>query len=152
MKRQWYSISRYAGGPRSRKKRDMGISAKAFVFNKSGKFLTMRRTKTAPSNPLTWDLPGGDIEYGEEPKKAIVREIKEETGFIPKNLSTIDAVAKIYHGDLYWVTLAYRCEVGKGKLRISWEHDLYKWVTPREFLALDIPQKLKRFALTLQGR
>jgi len=41
----------------------------------------MRRTETAPSNPLKWDLPGGDVEYGEDPKKAILREIKEETGF-----------------------------------------------------------------------
>mgnify|MGYP001589925562 CR=1 FL=1 len=58
----------------------VGFSQKAFVFGKNGKFLTMRRTKTAPSNPLRWDLPGGDVEFGEDPLKSIVREVGEESG------------------------------------------------------------------------
>ena len=60
----------------------MGFSQKAFVFNKKRKFLIMRRTKTAPFGPLQWDLPGGDIEFGEDPIKSIIREVKEETGLI----------------------------------------------------------------------
>ena len=128
----------------------MFFSQKAFVFNKDGKFLTMRRTKTAPSNPLKWDLPGGDIEFGEDPKESIIREIKEEAGFTVKNLIPFDVEAHVDLKGEYWVTVVYRVFVLKGKLSISWEHDLYKWVTLDEFLKLKIPKKLRKFANSLK--
>ena len=127
-----------------------GVSEKAFVFNKDGKFLTMRRTKTAPSNPLKWDLPGGDLEFGEDPIKSIIREVKEETGFIVKNPVVFDIKAIIYSQNEYWVTIAYKVFNPKGKLSISREHDLYKWVTVNEFLKLKLPVKLRKFAMTLK--
>jgi 8-oxo-dGTP diphosphatase len=49
-------------------------SVKALI-NNNGKYLFLRE-------PLhhgdIWDLPGGKIEYGEEPEDTLVREIKEE--------------------------------------------------------------------------
>ena len=127
-----------------------GFSQKAFIFNKDGKFLTMRRTKTAPSNPLKWDLLGGDIEFGEDPRESIIREIKEETGFTVKNLIPFDVEAHIDLNNEYWVTAAYKVSNPKGKLSISWEHDLYKWVTIDEFLKLKISKKLRKFANSLK--
>lgn len=128
----------------------IGLSQKAFVFNKDGKFLTIRRTKTAPTNPLKWDLPGGDIEFGENPTKSMLREIEEETGFVVKKLIPFDVEAFTYPGNEYWVTIAYKAFNPKGKLLISWEHDLYKWVTINEFLKLKIPIKLRKFANKLK--
>jgi 8-oxo-dGTP pyrophosphatase MutT (NUDIX family) len=128
----------------------IGLSQKAFIFNKDGKFLTIRRTKTAPTNPLKWDLPGGDIEIGEDPKKSMLREIKEETGFVASGLIPFDVEAYTYPGENYWVTIAYMTSNPKGKMLISWEHDLHKWVTVDEFLKLKIPTKLRKFAKKLK--
>ena len=128
----------------------IGLSQKAFVFNNEGKFLTIRRTKTAPTNPLKWDLPGGDIEIGEDPKKSMLREIKEETGFTVDKLIPFDVEAYTYPGDDYWVTIAYKGFNPKGKMLISWEHDLSKWVTIDEFLKLKIPIRLRKFAKKLK--
>lgn len=128
----------------------LGFAQKAFVFDKDGKFLTMRRTKTAPSNPLKWDLPGGDVEFGEDPIKSIKREIKEETGFTVKEITPFDIEAHIDLENEYWVTVAFKAFKPKGKLLISWEHDLYKWVTIDEFLKLKISKKLRKFANNLK--
>ena len=110
----------------------------------------MRRTKTAPSNPLKWDLPGGDVEFGEDPIKSIIREIKEETGFMIKDPVPFDVKAHVYNNENYWVTVAFKAFNPKGNLLVSWEHDLYKWVTIDEFLKLKLPVKLKKFAVTLK--
>lgn len=128
----------------------MGLAQKVFVFNDEKKFLTMRRTKTAPTNPLKWDLPGGDVEFGENPQKSILREIKEETGLVVKNPVVFDIWSHINSDDDYWVTVAFKAYNPKGKLSISWEHDLHKWVTIDEFLKLKIPTKLRAFAVTLK--
>lgn len=129
-----------------------GFSQKAFVFNSYGNILTMRRTKTAPSNPLKWDLPGGDVEFGEDPIKSMVREIKEETGFIVKNPILFGIEAHITPAGEHWITLAYKALANRGKLLISREHDLHKWVTIDEFLKLNISKKLKKLAITLKNK
>ena len=128
----------------------LGFAENAFLFNEDGKFLTMRRTKTAPSNSLKWDLPGGDVEFGEDPIKSIKREIKEETGFTVGDLVPFDIEAHFDLKDEYWVTVAFKAFKPKGKMLISWEHDLYKWVTIDEFLKLKIPKKLRKFANSLK--
>ncbi|KKT13806.1 MAG: Hydrolase, NUDIX family [Candidatus Falkowbacteria bacterium GW2011_GWF2_43_32] len=128
----------------------IGFSQKAFVFGLNGKFLTMRRTKTAPSNPLYWDLPGGDVKFGEEPLKSIIREVKEETGLVVNNISLFGVDAHTTLSGDYWVTLAFRGFISRGKLLISWEHDLYKWVSIDEFLKLKIPNKLRKLTRDLK--
>ena len=132
------------------KKKTTGFSQKAFVFRKDGRFLTIRRTKTAPQNALKWDLPGGDVEFGEDPVKAIRREVKEETGLTARTLRLFGVDGRVYRGVEYWVTIAYRTNDAKGKLTISWEHDLHKWVTVDEFLKLSLPVTIRRFAKALK--
>ena len=53
------------------------VAVGAFVF-KDDKVLLVRRAK-APSEDL-WAIPGGKVRLGESLKKAVEREIKEETG------------------------------------------------------------------------
>ena len=122
-----------------------GFSEKAFIFNEEGKFLTIRRTETAPSNPLKWDIPGGDVEFGEDAYDAVLREIKDESGLEVKNLSPFDIYAYVTSSGDYWMTVAYKASVAGGEFKVSSEHDLHNWVTIDEFLKLDISDKLRRF-------
>lgn len=132
------------------KPQKIGLAQKAFVFNEEGKFLTLRRTKTAPSNPLKWDLPGGDVEFGELPQAAMLREIKEESGLRVKELRAFDTHSYIdkRKGE-YWFQVAYRARTISNSVRISWEHDQYKWVSVEQFLKLPASNTLKKFTRTL---
>ena len=131
-------------------KGNVGLSQKAFVFDKKGMFLIMRRTRTAPSNALKWDLPGGIIEFGEDIYKSIKREVKEETGLTIKNPTPFDVSTRIHRDDEFWLTVAHKASVVGGALKISWEHDLHKWVKIGEFLKLPASSTLIKFAKTLK--
>ena len=53
---------------------------KAILFDNDGKILTIRRTGNCSNMVLHWDSAGGALDYGEDIKYGIAREIKEETG------------------------------------------------------------------------
>jgi 8-oxo-dGTP diphosphatase len=55
------------------------IEVVAGLIFKDGRLLACQR-KADGAFPLKWEFPGGKIESGEEPKTALVRELKEELG------------------------------------------------------------------------
>lgn len=46
----------------------------------TGRVLLMLRSLDS-SSPATWDTPGGQIDEGETPREAALRELDEETGY-----------------------------------------------------------------------
>lgn len=61
----------------------------AFVFDKSGKILLVKRRDV----PI-WVIPGGGIEIEESPEQAAIRETKEESGY---DIKIIRKVAEYTH-------------------------------------------------------
>ena len=118
------------------KETKIGVAQKAIIFREDGKILTMRRTETAPTRPLGWDLPGGELEIGEDAKAGILREIKEETGLDVNDLEVFDAFSGFNDVKEFWMTICYTGSPASGKVVLSYEHDDSKWVTPDEFLKL----------------
>lgn len=54
--------------------------AECIIVNKKGEVLLQKKTLDYPPYPGMWMIFGGEIEKGEDPEKAIIREIYEETG------------------------------------------------------------------------
>lgn len=123
----------------------VGVSQKAIILDKEGKFLALRRSKTAPARPLSWDLPGGVLDFGEDPIKGIIREIKEETGIAVENIEPFDVEAHIAPNKEFWVTIAYRTQRSSEDVKLSFEHDEFIWLSPKDFLKLESSEKLRRF-------
>lgn len=62
------------------------VSAAAVVTNEKGEILLLDHVLRPFSN---WGLPGGFVEAGEQPEKAVAREVREETGLELKNIKLI---------------------------------------------------------------
>lgn len=130
----------------------VGVSQKVIILNDKGKLLAIRRSDTAPIRPLHWDLPGGDLDFGEDPIQGIIREIAEETGLAVEHPEPFDVEAHVNPDGDFWVTIAYQARCGIEDVKLSYEHDEFRWVAPEEFLQLKSAEKLQRFVKKLIPR
>ena len=74
-----------------------------------------------------FDLPGGKMKVNESAEEALCREVLEETSLV------IKPVRLLHHWDFinddYLIMgVIYLCEVIKGDITLSSEHDYYKWL------------------------
>jgi 8-oxo-dGTP diphosphatase len=122
----------------------IGVSQKAVILDTGGKILAIRRSNTHPLRPKGWDIPGGDLEFGEDAKEGIRREIAEETGLEVSELKVIDAMSWSNERGEFWVTIYYTAKAGTDLVKLSWEHDDFKWVAPDEFQQLDVLPRIKQ--------
>ena len=111
------------------KKKDV---ANVIIIDDQDRFLIIKRTKTAPTHPLHWDLPGGHIEDGEKPKEAAKREAFEETGLKVSDLKAKNVPDSFRH---FFTTKNYsgKIEFKENPESGVIEHNDYKWVTLEEY-------------------
>ena len=122
------------------------VAQKAGLVREDGKVLTLRRSKTDPNRPFTWDIPGGDVEYGEDLTEAIKREVREESGIVLESLTLIDVIGFTIPDGEYWVSIGYFARVPQDTaVTISWEHDQFEWVTKEELIARKTTDRIRRF-------
>lgn len=112
----------------------------AAIVVHEGRVLIARRRPDVPY-PLLWEFPGGKVEPGEDPRDAIVRELKEELDMDAAVEGIYDAVYHRYPQRTV-LLLAYCCRWTGGELK-DLEVTEHLWVEPRkladfEFLPADV--------------
>ena len=84
-----------------------------------------------------WDFPKGNIEKGERLAETIRREVKEETGigdieFISGFKEWIKYFFKIKDKNIFKIVTFFLAETKEKEVKISWEHEGYKWLPYKE--------------------
>ena len=92
------------------------------------------------SNP--YDLPGGTIKPFENELNALLREIKEETNMTVKPIKNLGPHKIITLPEFQVSANIYLCKYKGGKIKLSREHQSYKWVPINEIKA-DYPEWIR---------
>lgn len=66
------------------------VSVKALIRDQHNQILVLKE------NQDTWSLPGGGLDHGEDPKLGIIRELQEELGIEPAEISN-NAIIKTFY-------------------------------------------------------
>lgn len=108
------------------------------LLEQDNKILLCRLSERVGINAGSWTLPGGGLDFGEDPKDAVVREFMEETGLVVSvaELVTIDSMSDHLPGwsPMHSIRIIYRVNYISGELRPEQEEstDLCAWHTQRE--------------------
>lgn len=107
----------------------MYFSMKALLFFQN-KLLILQKQDRHGAKP--WELPGGGVEFGEDPQMALAREIQEETGLTMEFICPLQTWRYQKTANEYLTGLICLCEAQDDAVRLSHEHIDYRWVEAHE--------------------
>lgn len=101
------------------------------IIRKDEKTLLLKRANGRPSILGRYELPGGKLDYGEQPEDALARYMEGDVGLTIQTAQLFDVLTYIDHDDrdmqyvliLYLVSLA----AGGSKVLLSQNYNHYKW-------------------------
>lgn len=105
------------------------IAVRAIV-RKDGKTLLLKRASGRPSILGKYELPGGKIEYGEQPEDALSRYLTDDTGLTMQTAQLFDVLTYIDHDDrdMQYILILYLASLsGAGNVTLSSNYDHYLW-------------------------
>ena len=122
------------------------VAAYALALNDAGQLLLARVAPGYIAEGL-WTLPGGGLDFGEDPADAVVRELAEETGLIGRvvSLAFVDSLtheaiveAGKAYGPWHGIRIVYRVDVTGGELRneVDESTDAAAWFGRDEIVSL----------------
>ena len=106
------------------------IAVRAIVSDKQ-KTLLLRRASGRPSIMGKYELPGGKLEYGEQPEDALERFMEKEVGLPIRSAQLFDVLTYIDHDDrdMQYVFILYLVSIENNttRLKLGPNYDHYLW-------------------------
>jgi len=141
---QAYQQGRQEIIPRPHKKIIKNIQAVIAIIQKDGYYFIQKRPPFGLLAGL-WEFPGGKIEYGESPKKALRRELKEELSLQLKSARYLFEVKHCY--TQFKVNLSvFACSV-RNQPKVDANH---RWINYKDFSKYPLPSASSKIIEKLQ--
>jgi len=109
------------------------------ILEHDGKILLFKRSNLVGTYRGLWGGVAGYVEELEDPYDTAVKEIRQETGISLDALELVKKGEPIEFSDTYdgrrydWIVYPFLFHIrSKEIVRIDWEHEEYRWVTPSE--------------------
>ncbi len=109
------------------------------VLRQRSRALIVHRCSHRRWYPDAWDLPGGHLTDGEDPRTALVRELQEELGVVAEVVG--DPFAQLRGSDFRMDVWAVDHWVGAPINAAPEEHDALAWVTEQELHGLRLADR-----------
>ena len=124
---------------------DMLLVSAVALIDLDGRVLLAQRPKNKPMAGL-WEFPGGKIEPGETPERALIRELKEELGIntaasclAPLSFASHSYGASDSRAAFHLLMMLYVCRRWKGRPQPI-EGGALKWVRPQQLRDYPMPE------------
>jgi 8-oxo-dGTP pyrophosphatase MutT (NUDIX family) len=106
------------------------------------KILVVQRSAGMRIYPNYWNGIGGFLDDQKSIEEKVREELREETGISGKQITSIK-VGQIFDDDApeykkTWIVHPVLVKVNTNKVKLDWEAQGYKWVTPKEALKLNL--------------
>ena len=125
------------------------VSVAAFIYHQD-KVLIVRRSKKEKFLPGTYEMPGGKLDFGENPLAGVVRETKEEAGLKVTAITPYHLFSyTTKNNTLYTVEIDFLCRPDSppGEIVLSDAHDKFLWVTREELGKINLTPLMRRAIL-----
>jgi len=104
----------------------------AAVIERSDRRLLIGQRRRNDSSPLKWEFPGGKVEAGETPERALARELKEELGVSLRKWVPIGRVVHKYAETPEELEILFFAAVVSEDQLIPRTFEKLAWVLPKE--------------------
>lgn len=116
-----------------------GVAVAVAIIRHGGRCFLQRRDAGARVASGLWEFPGGKLEPGESPLAALVRELREETGWAPGPTVALEALVHDYpYGRI--VLHPFLCDAGTDRRPALATGLAWGWFTPAELARLPMPE------------
>ena len=118
------------------------VATKALIV-REGKVLVVRESSqyTDGTQVGLYDTPGGRMQPGQKLDESLLREVMEETGLNIEIGSPffVNESWPVVRGEQWQVVrIFFECRSLVGEVRLSDDHDDYKWIDPNDYASADL--------------
>ena len=106
---------------------DFRVASKAFIVN-DGKLLVIKRSTHNAIKPHIWEIPGGRLEPGEDPREGLKRETMEEAGIDIDILHPLNVKHFVRDDGQIITMLIFLCKALQDNITLSKEHTAFDWL------------------------